>query len=374
MRITTIHATPLLLAFREPYYWAGRCDLDAVAVLVEVRTDEGVSGYAEVTGGYPPVAIDAALQEIGTVLIGLSPLDIAGSLREVHHLYGLTQAGNFANLIVGAVEMALWDIMGKALDQPVYRLLGGACRGEVDYFAFVHGRDAEELAEDAREAVAAGYSVVYMKVGRGESEDMENVAAVRDVIGDCRLRLDANGAWDVRDAIYMIRRLAIYEPDWIEQPAHTKSIAALKHVKESVPVPVAADDLIYSLFDVYEICRQRAADVLVLSPHETGGLAPFRKAAGIAEAAGIAINLHGRFVTGVTDMALHYAALTIPNLTEGNQIMHQILREDIISAPDITPRSGRLGMYDAPGLGFQLDDEAVGRAAELYSRSVTTGT
>lgn len=132
---------------------------------------------------------------------------------------------------------------------------------------------------------------------------------------------------------------------------------------------MAADDIVYSLFDVYEICRRRAADVLVLSPHETGGLLPFRKAAVIAEAAGMAINLHGRFVTGSTDLALHYVALTIPNLTDGNQIMHQILKEDIITAPDIRPRAGKLGLYERPGLGFELDHQAVERAAELYRRS-----
>ncbi len=366
MRITRIGATPLLLPFREPYYWAGRCDLDAVVVLVEVETDEGISGFAEVTGGYPPAATEAALGEIAELFVGRSPLDIAGLCAEAYHIYGLSQAGNFANLIVGAVEMALFDIMGKALDQPVHRLLGGACRDEVDYFAFVHGRTADELVEDARTAVADGYSVIYMKVGRGEVPDMENVAAVRDAIGDRKLRLDANGAWSVHEAIYMLRRLARFEPEWIEQPSHTKSLAALKHVKESVPIPVAADDIVYSLFDVYEICRQRAADVLVLSPHETGGLLPFRKAAAIAEAAGIAINLHGRFVTGITDLALHCVALTLPNLTDGNQIMHQILEEDIISAPDITPHAGRLGLFERPGFGFDLDQQAVERAAQLY--------
>jgi L-alanine-DL-glutamate epimerase-like enolase superfamily enzyme len=150
MRITRIGATPLLLPFREPYYWAGRCDLDAVVVLVEVETDEGISGFAEVTGGYPPAATEAALGEIAQLFVGRSPFDIAGLCAEAYHIYGLSQAGNFANLIVGAVEMALFDIMGKALDQPVHSLLGGACRDEVDYFAFVHGRTADELVEDAR--------------------------------------------------------------------------------------------------------------------------------------------------------------------------------------------------------------------------------
>lgn len=122
-------------------------------------------------------------------------------------------------------------------------------------------------------------------------------------------------------------------------------------------------NVVYSLFDVYEICRRRAADVLVLSPHETGGLLPFRKAAAIAEAAGMAINLHGRFVTGSTDLALHYVVLTIPNLTDGNQIMHQILKEDIITAPDISPQAGKLGLYDRPGLGVRAGSRSSGASS-----------
>jgi muconate cycloisomerase len=197
---------------------------------------------------------------------------------------------------------------------------------------------------------------------------MQNVAAVRGVIGDRRLRLDANGAWDVRTAIYMIGKLAQFEPEWIEQPTPYASLAALKQVKESVHVPIAADQAVFTPADVYQVCRQRAADVIVLSPHEAGGLLAFKKAAAIAEAAGIAICLHGQSVSGITDAAQHQIGLTIPNLTDGNQIMHQLIVEDLIASPDLTPRAGKLGLIDAPGLGVELDQDAVERAADLYRR------
>jgi muconate cycloisomerase len=223
------------------------------------------------------------------------------------------------------------------------------------------------LAEDARDLAASGYEVIYLKVGRGEAADVRNTAAVREVIGDRRLRVDPNCAWSVPEAIHMIGRLAQFEPDWIEQPTPLTSIPALRQVREAVSVPIAADQAVFTPADVYDVVRQRAADAIVLSPHEAGGLLNFRKAAAIAEAGGVPVCLHGQNVSSITDAAQHHLGLSTPNLTDGNQIMHQLLVEDLVSSPDLTPRKGKLGLLDAPGLGVELDRDAVARAAERYS-------
>ena len=166
----------------------------------------------------------------------------------------------------------------------------------------------------------------------------------------------------------MIARLGAFEPDWIEQPTPLSSIAAMRQVKETVGVPIAADQAVFTPADVYEICRQRAADVIVLSPHEAGGLLAFGKAAAIAEAAGVPVCLHGQGVSDITDCAQHHLGLRTANLTAGNQIMHQLLVEDLITAPDLTPVRGRVGLLEKPGLGIELDRDAVRRAAELYEK------
>ena len=166
----------------------------------------------------------------------------------------------------------------------------------------------------------------------------------------------------------MINKLSRFNPEFIEQPTTSRSIAALKQVKDAVDVAIAADQCVFTAGDVYEVCRRRAADVIVLAPHETGGLLAFKKAAAVAEAAGVSVCLHGQFVTGISDCAQHQIGMTLPNLTDGNQIMHQLLEEDLVAAPDITPRKGKLGPISGPGLGFELDHDAVGRAAELYCK------
>jgi L-alanine-DL-glutamate epimerase-like enolase superfamily enzyme len=366
MKIIEIRTTPLGLRFKKPYHWAGRVDLGSAAVLVEVETDEGIVGIGESTATFPAEGVLNILRGVSPLFLGESPFDIERLFFKARFLGGLNHPARFANMVLAGLEMALWDIIGKAAGRPVYQLVGGAFRSEVDYFGFLQGDTADQLVDSAEQAVAAGYSVIYMKVGRGEEKDLQNVAAVREIIGDRRLRLDANEAWDPATAIRMIHRLAPFEPDFIEQPTPSQSIPALKQVKSAVNVPIAADQCVFTLAEVNQVCQQQAADVIVLSPHETGGLLAFRKAAAVAEAAGIPICLHGQSVSGITDCAQHHLGLSLPNLTDGNQIMHQLQVEDLISAPDITPKKGKIGLLDGPGLGFQLNPDAVARAAERY--------
>jgi len=218
MKITHLRATPLALAFKEPYHWSGRVDYGAATALVEVETDEGITGTGESTAGFPADAVVHHVRGVTPVFLGESPFDIERLFSRARTLAGFNDTPWFGNLVLAGLEMALWDIIGKAAGRPVYQLLGGAYRPHVDYFGFPQGDTADELAEDAAAMAAAGYGVIYLKVGRGEEVDVRNAAAVRAAIGDRRLRLDANSAWDTRTATYMINKLARFELEWVEQP------------------------------------------------------------------------------------------------------------------------------------------------------------
>lgn len=366
--ITGIRLTPLLLAFKEPYHWAGRVDHGSPVVLVEVETDAGITGIGESVSSLAAEITTAAFRAVEPLLVGQPIHDVARLVDEARHLGTFNHMPWFADFVLAGFEMALWDAVGKAAGQPVYRLLGGAVRDEVDYFGFVQGDTTEELVEDARDLAAAGHEVIYLKVGRGDAADVRNTAAVREAIGVRRLRVDPNCAWSVPDAIRMIRALEPYGIDWVEQPTTLLSVTALRQVREAVHVPVAADQAVHTPADVYDVVRQRAADAVVLSPHEAGGLLAFRKAAAIAEAGGVPVCLHGQSVSGITDAAQHHLGLSTPNLTDGNQIMHQLLAEDLVDSPDLTPQRGKLGLPEAPGFGVELDRDAVARAAERYRR------
>jgi len=368
MKIARITTTPLALAFKEPYHWAGRVDDAAAVVLVEVETDDGLTGVGESVAAFPAEGTVAALQGVAPLFVGEPVFDIERLVTKARHLGSFNHMPWYANFVLSGVEMALWDILGQTAGWPVHRLLGGAVRDEVDYFGFIQGDTTDELVAHARALAAAGHGVIYLKVGRGERADLANTAAVREAIGDRRLRIDPNGAWNVAQAIAMIARLRRYDLDWVEQPTPLQSLAALRQVREAAGVPIAADQAVLTPADVYDVCRERAADAICLSPHEAGGLLAFGKAAAIAEAAGVPICLHGQSVSGITDCAQHHLGLRTANLTDGNQIMHQLLVEDIVTAPDLTPVKGRIGMLESPGLGVELDRDAVARAAERYAR------
>ena len=372
MRITAVKTTPLFLPYRQPYHWAYGVVDGAEPVLVEVTTDAGITGYGESLGATDAAAVAAALARVTPGLIGQDAFDIARLVERLHRGgFGGIGPGNqrrYSNQILTGVELALWDAVGKALGQPVHRLLGGAVRDEIAYFGFVQGDGPEEVAAHARDLAGQGFEVIYLKVGRGDALDLANTQAVRAAIGGRRLRVDANEAWDTLTARRMIALLAPFDLEFVEQPAPAESPSALGRLRRASPVPIAADQLVMTPQDVFETCRHEAADLIVLGIHEAGGLLGWRKAAAVAEAAGLNVCLHGVYESGITTCASNQVAATVANLDDGNQIMAQLLAEDIVAAPLLTPRDARLPVLEGPGLGCELDSDAVGRAAERYRK------
>ena len=368
MKITEVRATPLRLPYRRPFHWARGLVEAAEVILVEVDTDTGVTGYGESMSSSPASAIQSLLQAAGDLCIGHSPFEITALMRRTYeHLFaarGTCSAPRFGAQVLAGLDMALWDIAGKATGRAVHELLGGAVRNHIQYFGFPQGESAEEVAGEARELAAGGYEVIYVKVGRGEALDLAIAEQVRAAIGGRRLRLDANEAWDVLTASRMIRKLAAFNIEFIEQPTRSDSLAALGQVKAASPVAVAADQLVFTPEDVYDVCRHQAADVIVLGLHETGGIGRFCKAAAIAEAGGANVCLHGLYETGITTCASNQVGATLTNLDDGNQYMNHFLMEDIIQRPDLTLKTGRLPVLSGPGLGFELNWGAIERAKE----------
>lgn len=369
MRISEVVTTPLWIPYKKPYHWAQGVTLGAGVVLVEVRTDEGVTGYGESIATPSADAICTYLSLAADLCIGRSPFENARLMAEAYHtlfqLQGTCSAPRFAGQVLAGLEMALWDAMGKAVGRPVHELLGGAVRDEVQYFGFPQGKTADEVADEAGRLAASGCKVIYVKVGRGDELDTEIVAQVRAAIGpERRLRLDPNEHWQPVRAARMIRKLSQYDIDLIEQPTHAESIDALARVRARSPVAIAADQSVFTPQDAFNACRQHAADLIVIGLHETGGLLRFCKVAHIAAAADIDVCIHGLYESGITTAAANQVAAVTPNLDDGNQHMNHLLVWDIVESPDLTPRRGMLPVLDGPGLGFTLDHDAVARAAQ----------
>ena len=375
MRITEVRTTPLSLPYEKPYHWAQGVVNAATVVLVEVRTDEGLSGYGECVGTPSAEAVEAHLRLAAAHCIGESPFANTRLMRIAYHALfqalGTCSAPRYGALVLAGLEMALWDLMGKATGRAVHELLGGALRDEIAYFGFPQGQSPAEIAAEAKAFADAGCQVIYVKVGRGDALDLAIVEQVRAAIGpERRLRIDPNEHWSPLVAARMIAKVAAFDIEFVEQPTDSRSLSALAQVHAASPLAIAADQRVFTPADVFDVCRAGAADLIVLGLHETGGIAGFRKAAAIAEAAGIEVCLHGLYETGITTEAANQVAATIANLDDGNQYMNHLLAWDIVAAPDLALREGRLPVLGGPGLGFALDEAAVDRAAENYRRAI----
>ena len=373
MKITEVRTRPLLVPYTRPYHWAQGVIDGALVILVEIDTDAGLTGYGESIGTPSAEGIQSFINQAGTICVGRSPLENAQLMAEAYHALfqalGTCSSPRFGGQVLAGLEMALWDLAGKATGLATHELMGGAVRDEIQYFGFAQGETAVEIAAEAKLLAESGCEVIYFKVGRGDALDIAIAQQVRAAIGpQKRLRMDPNEHWSPVRASRMIRKMCEFDVEFIEQPTNCESVAALAQVRANSPVAIAADQLVFTPYDAYNVCRENAADLIVLGLHETGGLLRFSKVAHIAEAAGIDICIHGLYETGITTCAANQVAATIPNLDDGNQYMNHFLEWDIVKSPDLSLQNGSLPVLRGPGLGFELDWDAIDRASDLYSK------
>ena len=368
MKITRVEATPLAIPLAQEFHWAGGAQVGANLVLFSVHTDDGITGYGE-SISEDPRAVVAHGELMARQLVGRSPGDMEAILRSIWSEGRWKMFPQFTNLVFAGIEVACWDALGRALGVPTRTFFGGAVQEELDYFAFLQGDDPETLAAHARESAAEGYEVIYLKVGRGAERDDACVAAVREAIGPGRLlRIDPNEAWDAATAVDRIRWLEQYDLDWVEQPTPAGDINGLAHVRRSVGVKIAADQAVFTTSQLLHVLEKEAADVIVQGSHDAGGLLRFRQQAFVCDAFGLRVNRHAFMESEISFYANAQVAATIPNLTLGNQAMHQLLAERLTLGAPPALAGGKHRLNEAPGHGFDLDHDAVALAHERWQR------
>ena len=376
MIITDIKATPLIVPYKEPYYWAQGVIDGAGVLLVEIKTDTGLMGYGESISTPSPEGVHSFIKEASKFLIGENPFYISKLMDNVYHALfqarGTCSSPRFGAQVIAGLDMALWDIAGKAYECPVNHFFGGAVRDEISYFGFPQGKSPAEIAANAKIFAEKGYDVIYIKVGTGVKNDIEIIKTVRAAIGpDKRLRVDPNENWGTFEMRQILPEVLGCNIECIEQPTHCESISALRQARNQCSIPIAADQLVFTPQDCFDVCKEEAADLIVLGLHETGGLNKFVTCGRIAEAARININIHGLYETGITTCAANQIASVLPNLDDGNQYMNHFLKWDIIKGSVLDLTNGKMQVVSGGGLGFDIDMENVGRAHEIYQESVS---
>ncbi len=361
LAIASIRRWLVRVPVRTPIVWGSGVRTGVTRLVVELETAGGVVGWGETI-----CLLDAIPAVLDRVVIPLARGRGVDEVEAFHrHVLG---AGYYhhkraAVMAMCAVEMAMWDAFGKACGQPLCRLWGGQWRRRIPLAAYLLQSDPVQVVADALAYRDAGYETFKLKIGYDERSDIELTRLVRDAIGpDAPLRLDVNGAWTPGTAKRQCRRLLPFDPAYIEQPLELDDLAGHAALRAAQPVPIALDESAYTLQDVGNIVRAQAADVILLDPHEAGGLWPTVKAAAIAESVGIPVTLHSGGELGLSQAAYLHLAASIPNLSLAidNEITH--LAGDVITAPFAVDR-GTLAVPDGPGLGVALDHAAVERYA-----------
>jgi len=342
---------------------------------VKVETDDGLVGVGEARIVNRDDAVHGYLHEaVPRYVLGQDPFDIekitGRMLRD-----DFMRAGEIVMVGIALIEVACWDIIGKAVNQPVYKLLGGAVRDKIKAYAnawYRVERTPEEFHAAAQKVIARGYKALkfdpfgsgYYELDRAEKRRVVAlVEAVRDAIGpDTEMLIEMHGRFNPATAVEMARELAPYKPGWIEEPIPPDNLAALKKVSDAVAplgIPVATGERLNTLHDYRPLLEMQAADILQPDITAFGGLSFAKKLAAWADTYYMLVAPHNVGGPVSTAAALHFAAST-PNFTI-QEFFNDFANPEIMQATPGCPPvvDGYFSLPEGPGLGVTLDEDFI---------------
>jgi len=338
-------------------------------VFVKVYTDEGIDGCGEATLEYKEKALLGAVEHIKEYLVGQNPFDIE---KHWHTIYrdAYWRGGVVLMSALSAVEMALWDILGKQLQVPVYQLLGGKVRDKVRVYVngwFAGAKTPQEFGEKAKIAMQRGITAMkwdpfgkaYLEISNKElGAAMACVGAVRDAVGDeIDLLIEGHGRFNIPTGIKIAKELEQFKPMFFEEPVPPDNLDALKTVKEKSPVAVSAGERLYTRWDYKRMFDLMAADYIQPDVSHAGGILELKKIAAEAECRYIPFAPHNPSGP-IANAATMQLAACCPNFS-----ILEIMYSDVIYRKDITNEEldyhdGYIKIPDKPGLGIQINEDA----------------
>ena len=338
------------------------------SIAVRLTTDDGQVGWGEACVGADATSVVAAVESARPFVLGRSPWQSEAIARDFFAT-GLwdhrAMTGNFA---YAGIDMALWDLCGKTCGEPIYRMFGGALREEVDYFYYLSQGSIEHIRSECREGVQRGHTCFYLKVGIDAAAETQMLAAIRETIGpDRKLRIDANQAWKVPEAVQLLtawhRDFCI---DFVEAPVAVFPLANMRDLRQRVAVSFCANEGMWTEADAYRVIQSRCADVLCFSSYWVGSLRRFHTLSQVAHLEGLSVCKHTHGELGIAAAAAHHILLAIPNASDGAQQTAAMMADDILQERLPISSQARWGIIDQPGLGVEVDEEKLGTYAELY--------
>jgi len=345
-------------------------------LFIRLHTDSGLTGVGEATLEWQEKTVETLVHEwVEGRVLGRDPFDVeavvGGMMRDQY------QGGSTVMTAISGVEIAMWDIIGKACTQPIYRLLGGRCQRRLPAYAngwYGGAREPREYAQRASEAVARGYRALkfdpfgtaWKELSQEESEAaVARVAAVREAVGPrIGLMIEYHGRLSAGAAVAMMRALERFEPTWSEEPVAPENLELLADVKRQARGPIAAGERLYTLADFYRLISLRAADVVQMDLTHCGGLLVGKKVAAMAAVQDLRVAPHCSVGPVALAAALHFDTST-PNfmIQEAFGEFDVPWRDSLVCGWNPI-RDGEFLLPDAPGLGIELDEAII--AAHPY--------
>jgi muconate cycloisomerase len=367
MKITRVETIPVRVPIHPNLaIKSGRGGSHALSpfLLVKVHTDDGVVGLGEASctprwsGEDQFTAQHFINQYFAPLMIGQDPTKI----DEVCRMIMPAAAGN--PFTKSALEMALWDIAGKAAGKPVYELLGGKVREFVPTKWSVSGREPEKAAEIARWAKDKGFNSMKVKVGIDPEGDVKRMEAVREAVGtQVHIGADANGGWKSPDeAVRVIDHLAEFDLYFVEQPLTAGDIYGMAQVHGRVHFPIIADESVYTLCDAKNLAHAKAADVFSIYVGKAGGIRNARRIAEFAQSVGLSCTVGSNLEMGIGSAAMTHLALATKGIHPEVfpcDIIGPFFYEDDLRTERLPIEPGRARATNKPGLGVELNDEKV---------------
>jgi L-Ala-D/L-Glu epimerase len=370
MKIERIDIIPVSIPFKKKVAISFSIWEKVEYVISKIYTDEGIVGLGE-SGPWVPISRESSETVVGIVSKHLAPLLIGEDPFDIEKIWWkMDRAVPGNGHAKTALDMPLYDIMGKALHLPVYKLLGGKTIGSFPLARLIGLGPLDEMIEHTLDVVSQGYRSIRLKTGLGLKEDVKIIKGIREAVGpDVQLRIDANQAYTPVMAIRMIKALEPYDIEIVEQPTAWEDFEGLARVTAAVNIHVLPHESLYSISDAIQLDRMGAGNVYCIKSTRPGGITLGRKLAVYMELRNIPM-----FVASAAELVISTAAMAhfitafYRNIKFDCEIGGSTELKDDIGEPGVTIEKGRASVVDRPGYGVDLDEKRL----KKYGESVIT--
>jgi L-alanine-DL-glutamate epimerase-like enolase superfamily enzyme len=356
MKITKIEIFKLNVPLKEPFVISLGVINNANSIVLKIHTNkDGLYGLGE---GNPYVFIVGETQEsdfelakmLSKLIIGKNPLEIENRLQDIGKVL------KFNPTVKSAFDMALYDILGKHANLPLYALWGGKNDREIITDMTVSIGSPEKMAKDALAFKKAGFPAIKVKLGENTKSDVARIKAIRDAIGyEIPVRIDANQGWDAVTAVNTLNALAEFDIEHCEEPIPRWNNADLAYVRSKTPISIMADESLFDHHDAYRLASMQACDYFNIKLSKSGGLNTALKIVAIAEAAGIKSQVGCMSETRLGLTALAHLVVARKNIVHFDLDSALMLADDPVTGGITYLENGKIKIPDTPGIGADFD-------------------